>query len=44
MCTHNLNLEGAPHILLELATGLPNRGIIAPIVHSFVRPGMIFSS
>ncbi len=34
MCTHNLNLEGAPQFLLELARGMVERGIIEPIIHS----------
>jgi O-antigen biosynthesis protein len=34
MCTHNLNVEGAPQFLLELARGMVERGIIEPIIHS----------
>jgi len=34
ICTHNLNLEGAPYYLLELALSLHERGVIAPIIHS----------
>jgi GT2 family glycosyltransferase/glycosyltransferase involved in cell wall biosynthesis len=34
MCTHNLNLEGAPISQLELAVGLKRRGQIAPEVYS----------
>lgn len=34
ICTHNLNLEGAPYFLLELTLSLRDRGIIAPIIHS----------
>jgi GT2 family glycosyltransferase len=33
MCTHNLNLAEAPQFLLELARGMVERGIIAPIIH-----------
>jgi GT2 family glycosyltransferase/glycosyltransferase involved in cell wall biosynthesis len=34
MCTHNLNLEGAPYIQLELATGLRDRGFVDPVIYS----------
>jgi GT2 family glycosyltransferase len=34
ICTHNLNLGGAPYFLLELVLSLRDRGIIAPILHS----------
>jgi GT2 family glycosyltransferase/glycosyltransferase involved in cell wall biosynthesis len=34
MCTPNLNLEGAPQFMLELARGLVERGVIEPVIHS----------
>ena len=34
MCSHNLNHEGAPHCLYEIAIGLKDKGCIDPIVFS----------
>ncbi|MHB1036362.1 MAG: glycosyltransferase [Pirellulales bacterium] len=34
MCTHNLNLEGAPNSQFELTVGLKDRGILDPVVYS----------
>lgn len=34
LCTHNLNPEGAPRSLFELASGLHRRGRVEPVVHS----------
>jgi GT2 family glycosyltransferase/glycosyltransferase involved in cell wall biosynthesis len=34
MCAHNLNVEGAPLVQLEITVGLRDSGVIDPIVHS----------
>ncbi|MGH9760014.1 MAG: glycosyltransferase family 4 protein, partial [Blastocatellia bacterium] len=34
VCTHNLNIEGAPLVQLELTLGLKDRGVIDPVVYS----------
>ena len=34
MCSHNLNLEGAPITLFGLTTGLKEKGILEPVVYS----------
>ncbi|MGO8689844.1 MAG: glycosyltransferase [Thermoguttaceae bacterium] len=34
LCSHNLNLEGAPIALLELTVGLKEQGVLDPVVYS----------